>query len=122
MGFRSAATLLLAVGCAPTAHGDALAKGSPADLLAITPFVTGLEQVTDFRFLPDGRLIIIEKDGALRVRTAKGELTQAAQLPVDIESEKGGLGVEVHPDFAKTKTIFVYYSRSDEAGGTDLNR
>jgi len=41
---------------------------------------------------------------------------------VDTESEKGLLGVVVDPAFAATGRLFLYYSRADAAGGTDLDR
>jgi glucose/arabinose dehydrogenase len=84
--------------------------------------VTGLGQTTDIAFLPDGRMVIAEKTGALKLRGTDGVVRLAAQLPVDTRSEKGLLGVAVDPGFAKTQRLFLYYSLSDAAGGTSLDR
>jgi glucose/arabinose dehydrogenase len=84
--------------------------------------VAGLGPTTDVAFLPDGRMLITEKTGALKLRSPDGTVRVAAQLPVDTRSEKGLLGVVVDPDFARTRRIFLYYSLADAAGGTPLDR
>jgi MYXO-CTERM domain-containing protein len=107
---------------ASAADAQTLAAGAPTDNFQFSNFATGLGQVTDFRFLPDGRTIIVSKTGEVRVRTAAGMVVSAGKFDVDTESEKGLLGVEVHPQFATNKTVFFYYSLSNAAGGTDLDR
>jgi len=90
---------------------------------AIADHVTGLGPTTDLGFLPDGRMVIVEKDGAVRLRAADGTVTAAGSFPVDTTSlEKGLLGVAVDPDFATERRLFLYYSASDAAGGTSLDR
>jgi glucose/arabinose dehydrogenase len=96
----------------PTGNGEVIVEEA----------VSGLGPVTDFAFLPDGTLIVLEKDGVIRARRPDGKLALAARFPVDDESEKGMLGVAVDPDFARTRRLFLYYSLADDAGGTDLDR
>ncbi len=103
------------------AAADALAPG-PAASLAVADWATGLGPVTDLAFLPDGRAIIVEKTGAVRLRATSGALADAGSFPVDAASEKGLLGVAVDPAFASTRRLFFYYSASDAAGGSDLDR
>jgi len=113
-------TFVLAVAVAAVstfARADNLSTS--ADDLALTDYVTGLGEITDFAFLPDGRVVITEKEGALKVRRPDGTVVVAAQFAVDASSEKGLLGVAVDPDFARTRRLFLYYSRAD---GTDLDR
>ncbi len=98
-----------------------LSKG-PDALFSLVDVATGLGEVTDFAFLPDGKMVITEKDGALKVRRSDGKIVVAAKFSVDAASEKGLLGVAVDPDFAHTRRLFLYYSRSDESGGTNLDR
>jgi len=107
---------------APAPRAQTLATGAPADTFAFTTHATGLGQLTDFRFLPDGRIVLVSKTGEVRIRLTDGTLVNAGSFPVDTESEKGLLGVEVHPSFATNSTLFFYYSRSDGSGGTDLDR
>ena len=98
--------------------------GEPVSASAwvIEEVVTGLGLTTDVAFLPDGTMVITEKGGALKLRGSDGAVRVAAQLPVDTASEKGLLGVAVDPDFARTRRLFLYYSASDAAGGTPLDR
>jgi glucose/arabinose dehydrogenase len=105
---------------ASPAFADVLAPG-PDQLFTIADWVTGLGPATDLAFLPDGRAVIIEKTGAVKVRLG-GAIVAAGSFPVDASSEKGLLGVAVDPDFATTGRLFFYYSRSNAAGGTDLDR
>lgn len=95
---------------------------SYADAISARPFVQGLGQVTDFAFLPDGRLAITEKGGALKIRRTDGTVKVAARFQVDDRSEKGLLGVAVDPQFASTHRLFLYESAADEAGGTNVDR
>ncbi|HET6283954.1 MAG TPA: PQQ-dependent sugar dehydrogenase [Polyangia bacterium] len=114
-------SLLLAAAIASAAARD-LARGQSAVGVKVDEVVSDLGGVTDFAFLPDGRLVIIEKEGTVRVRRADRSVVEAARLPVDDASEKGGLGVAVDPDFKRTQRIFLYYSAADSVGGTDLDR
>jgi glucose/arabinose dehydrogenase len=113
---RPLASLLLLLASLPAC------ADSSAATWVIEEVVGGLGPVTDVAFLPDGSMLIAEKSGALKVRGRGGDVRVAALLPVDTGSEKGLLGVAVDPAFAKTRRIFLYYSVSDAAGGTDLDR
>jgi glucose/arabinose dehydrogenase len=90
--------------------------------LKITNVVTAQGMVTDFRFLPDGRIVFIQKTGEVKLFTAPSTITTAFTFAVNTTSEQGLLGVEVHPDFANTRTLFFYYSAGASLGGTDLDR
>lgn len=105
-----------------TASAQTLADGPPKDTFQFSTVAGSLGQLTDFRFLPDGRIVLVSKGGEVRVRKTDATIVNAGQFQVDTESEKGLLGVEVHPQFATNKTLFFYYSRADSIGGTDLDR
>ena len=116
---RTLAVALAVLGCK---GGGGSADDDPA--YQLTPEVSGLGAVTNLAFLPDGRMVVTEKDGTVRLRgPAPGlAMTVAGQLAVDTESEKGLLGVIVPPDFAAEKRIVLYRSVASGAGGTDLDR
>jgi MYXO-CTERM domain-containing protein len=101
-----------------------LAPGAPAGAFSLSVFASGLSQITDFRFLPDGRVVITRKTGEVMVRRTDGAVVQAGSFPVDSSSEKGLLGVELHPQFGQgsNRTLFFYYSLASASGGTDTNR
>jgi glucose/arabinose dehydrogenase len=118
MSTAATAALLLPASVA----AQTLADGAPKDTFAFSTYANNVPLLTDFRFLPDGRVVLVSKGGQVRVRKTDGTLATAALFPVDTESEKGLLGVEVHPQFAANRTLFFYYSLANAAGGTDLNR
>lgn len=67
-------------------------------------------------FLPDGRLLITEKPGRLRI-WANGQLSAPVQGVPEVVSlrpgEQGGLlDVEVDPDFARNRYIYLSYSEA----------
>jgi glucose/arabinose dehydrogenase len=116
--------LALASACGAAACGATPATGAAAPAgFALADAVTGLGQTTDVAFLPDGRLVVVEKGGAVKLATPGGVTTTAATLPVDTGSEKGLLGVVVEPAAAGQPTrLVLYWSRAGAAGGTDLDR
>ncbi len=108
----------LALGCGASAG----AAPAPAAGVAFTDHLTGLGPLTDVAFLPDGRLVLTEKTGAVRLRAADGTVTVAGTFRVDARSEKGLLGLVADPAFATTRRLIFYLSRADEDGATDLDR
>jgi len=121
--FAFALALLAAACTSATPTSTTPTSTGPAGPLALTDVVTGLGATTDLAFLPDGRMVITEKDGAVKLRGTDGSVALAAAFDVDTGSEKGMLGVAVDAEFfAATRRIFLYYSASDAAGGNDLDR
>jgi uncharacterized protein (TIGR03382 family) len=93
-----------------SARAQTLSPGAPADTFRIDTFVGSLGQITDFRFLPDGRVVITQKTGEVMVRRTDGSVVQAGSFAVDTDSEKGLLGVEIHPQFSTNGRLFFYAS------------
>jgi glucose/arabinose dehydrogenase len=83
----------------------------PQDLVRTT-VVTGLNAPTAARELPDGRIVIIQQNGGVRVRPAAGgALVNAGTIAVDRgHPERGLLGLAIDPEFATSNRIYVYYS------------
>ncbi len=106
------ATATEVAAAAPPAVADE-PTGLPAELERTT-LVSGLYQPTDFRFLPDGRILITEKSGAVKVYE-DGELHSEplitlVVLPTDNDEERGLLGIEVDPDFENNGYLYVAYT------------
>lgn len=73
---------------------------------------TGLEQPWSIAYLPDGRILITERPGRLRV-FANGSLSRhaVAGVPEVYASNQGGLlDVCLHPSFAQNKVLYLSYS------------
>jgi len=77
--------------------------------------VTGLSAATAIAQLPDGRLLITEQGGTLRVWNGSSLATMLT-LTVDSQGERGLLGVTPHPNFPSNGFIYVYYTTP--SGGT----
>ena len=80
-------------------------------------WVGGLNGATSFAQTPDGRVLVAEQAGALRV-IKNGVLLPVpfVQLAVDSNGERGLIGVAVHPSFTSNGFIYVHYTTA--AGGT----
>ena len=70
--------------------------------------------------LPDGRFLITEKAGAMRIATSNGEVSAPITgLPKVNDNGQGGLlGLNIDPDFAANR--MVYWSFSEEQPGGTL--
>lgn len=68
--------------------------------------------------LPDGRLLITEKEGVLRLVTADGTVSEAITgLPkVDTDGQGGLLGITLDPEFATNKTIYWTFAEPVSGG------
>ena len=81
-----------------------------------------LEQPWGMAFLPDGRLLITERPGRLRI-FANGRLERApvGGLPKVYARGQGGLlDVCLHPDFARNARLYLTYSGEGEGGAATV--
>jgi aldose sugar dehydrogenase len=87
--------------------------------------VQGLEQPWSMAFLPDGRMLVTEKAGRLRI-ISQGKLDPqpVAGLPRVTVHGQGGLhDVVLHPDFSKNGLVYLAYAAQGADGvGTELAR
>jgi aldose sugar dehydrogenase len=81
----------------------------------VEPYAIGIAFPTRMAWSPDGRLFVAEKNGAIRVVSADGELqTQPVIVfPVDAEGEQGLLGLAVDPDFENNHYLWAFYTYLD---------
>ena len=79
---------------------------------------SGLEQPWGLALLPDGRWLVTEKPGRLRIVTAEGAISApVAGLPaVDAEGQGGLLDVVVGPSFAQDRMIYWSYAEARSGG------
>jgi hypothetical protein len=100
----------------PPAAGAQTFKSSAGDLKVET-VVGGLASPWALAFLPDGRMLVTEKAGRLRIATPDGKLTPPlGGVPKVAASGQGGLhDVIADRNFAQNKTI--YFCFAEPAGG-----
>ena len=91
----------------------------------IVQVVKGLEQPWSLAFLPDGRMLVTEKAGRLRViSNGRLEPQAIAGLPRVTVHGQGGLhDVVLHPQFETNRLVYLAYAARGEDGvGTELAR
>ncbi len=84
----------------------------------LTTLSRDLEQPWSIAFLPDGRLLITERPGRLRVfANGRLEKTPLAGVPkVYSRSQAGLLDVCLHPDFARNRVLYLSYIAEGPGG------
>lgn len=85
----------------------------------------GLNHPWSLAFLPDGRLLVTERPGRLRVVENGRLLPQsvAGFPPVVARGQGGLLDVVVHPQFSENRWIYLSYSAAGKGGqGTHVGR
>ena len=85
----------------------------------VVPVIDGaLTNPWGLAFLPDGRMLITEKPGRLRIVTADGKVSEpVAGLPmVDGRSQGGLLDVTLDPNYAQNQLIYWSYSEPQDGG------
>jgi aldose sugar dehydrogenase len=93
----------------------------------VVTVATGLEYPWSLAFLPDGRLLVTERPGRLRVLTKDGRLDPkpVEGLPrIDPQGQGGLMDVVPHPDFARNGWVYWTYAQRGEGNrnGTELAR
>lgn len=74
----------------------------------------GLNRPWGITSLPDGRLLITEKSGTMRIATTDGTLSEPITgLPKVNDAGQGGLlGVTIDPDFANNRMVYWTFSEA----------
>ena len=116
--------LLTVVLCLPLL---ALAQSHRSDEHAfrVVRLVEGLDHPWSLAFLPDGRMLVTEREGRLRVIADNRLLADPIEgLPAIAQYGQGGLhDVVPHPQFEKNSLIYLAYAaRGDGGVGTEMAR
>lgn len=85
----------------------------------------GLSHPWGLAFLPDGRMLVTERAGSLRVVTADGTVSPPVQglPPVEASGQGGLLDVALDPAFAENRWIYWSYAEAGVGGsGTAVAR
>lgn len=85
----------------------------------------GMDEPMAMTFLPDGRVVIVERKGGVKAYDDKtGTMTLITTIPVNTkytnkegqtrEAEEGLMGVIAHPKFAENNWIYMYYADPED--------
>ena len=120
------------VSCSSKNPGDELeVSGEPIvsekQKFVVDTVATGLQSIWGLAFLPDGRVLLNEKAGAIRV-IQNGKLLpdQVTGVPAVYNNGQGGLlDIVLHPDYANNGWIYLSFAKpnaSGSEGGTVIAR
>ncbi|QHS54886.1 PQQ-dependent sugar dehydrogenase [Mucilaginibacter sp. 14171R-50] len=86
--------------------------------VAITVINSSLKNPWGIHVLPDGRFLVTEKAGSMRILKASGEFDkQITGFPAVLFRGQGGLlDVTIDPDFAKNRMIYWAFAEQAEGG------
>lgn len=112
---RSAIACLTVIMCAPLPAGaseEPLTIATAQHSFALTRVAGPLEHPWGLDWLPDGRILVSERPGRLRIVDKDGIVSAPIKGLPEISSEfrDGLLDVSVDPDFAENKTVYFAYS------------
>ncbi|HSD42542.1 MAG TPA: PQQ-dependent sugar dehydrogenase [Burkholderiales bacterium] len=119
--------LLVAIACALAAPASAQTARTEEHVVRAVTVVAGLDHPWSIAFLPDGRMLVTERPGRLRIVGKDRQLDPrpVAGLPAGIaEHGQGGLlDVVLHPRFAENAWVYLSYAARDGTGvGTEVAR
>jgi aldose sugar dehydrogenase len=124
-GLALTATLPLMAGPAAAVITNA-PPPAKASKIKVETVAGGLEHPWGLQFLPDGRLLVTERPGRMRIVARDGTLSvPVAGVPEVAAVGQGGLlDVLLAPDFAKTGMIYFSYGepRGEGKNGTSVAR
>ena len=104
--------VLIAAACSPPAADPAPAADPGSYQVEV--FAEGLDFPWGLAFLPDGRLLLTERNGAVRLVEADGSVLAApvAGGPEDVFAggQGGLLDIALAPDFEQSRIVYVSYS------------
>jgi len=86
----------------------------PAAPPRVKTIATGLEVPWEIGFLPDGRALVTERPGRVRLLERDDRLRRkpVARVAVRTRGEGGLLGLAIDPDFAANRSVYLYYTRA----------
>lgn len=123
--FRALLIVVLACGARLVWSADPSIVRTEEHAVRVRVLVQGLEHPWGMAFLPDGRILVTEREGRLRViREGRLDPNPVTGLPAVSPNGQGGLlDVALHPRFAENGWIYLSYSARGPGGhGTEVAR
>jgi glucose/arabinose dehydrogenase len=96
-----------------------------AGTIRVETIAHGLENPWGLAFLPDGRMLVTERPGRLRIVTKNGTVSEPLKgVPQVFAQGQGGLlDVKLDPNFAANKLVYISYAEPGGGGaGTAVAR
>jgi glucose/arabinose dehydrogenase len=117
-------TLTAALVALTGSHRLAAQNGGPEVLapgLAVRAVVSGLTTPTTMAFLTSNDFLVLEKNTGQVRRIRNGAIhSTVLDLAVNFGSERGLLGIALHPQFPTNPGVYLYWTESTTAADTDV--
>ena len=123
--FCAAVAVAVAAALAPLATRSAGAQPAGPTILhprlGLDTVVSGLVTPTSIAFLGTDDLLVLEKNTGKVVRVTDGAVSATVlDLAVNFGSERGLLGIALHPGFPETDLVYLYWTESTTGADTDV--
>ncbi len=95
-------------------------RNTKAGTIKVETVATGLSHPWGLAFLPDGRMLVTERTGTLRLVSKDGKLSAPLSgVPEVVVRGQGGLlDVAIDPDFKSNDLVYLSYSEPGEGGAS----
>ena len=108
---------------APTGTVAPTRTGTPE--LRVSVVASGLSHVWDVGFLPDGRVLLTERDGRLALLSGTEAGATVTPVAADlsdvyVRGEGGFMGLAVHPDFDRSRRFTTCQTHMQDGQPTDV--
>ena len=118
MGMRGSCPLLVGFGVTlslvlllqPPVLAAAQLNSALGSSLRSQRVISGLDLPSAAAFLPDGQMVIAQLGGQILLWDGAGRPQPVATLEVEMDGERGLLGLAVDPQFAQSGRLYLYYS------------
>jgi len=99
-------------------------EGGPAMVdphLGVRTVISGLNQPTTMAFIGDGDMLVLEKATGRVQRVVGGAVQDTVlDLAVNNASERGLLGIALHPGFPENPGVYLYWTQSTTAADSNV--
>jgi aldose sugar dehydrogenase len=122
LGLLATASLLIIGGVGSQTEAQSTGPVMLSPRLGVRPVATGLTQPTSMTFLGANEMLVGEKASGQVKRVVNGAVqgTPVLDLAVNSGSERGLLGMALHPDFPANPGVYLYWTESTTGADTTV--
>jgi aldose sugar dehydrogenase len=115
-------SLLVVTGSSDSVVAQATGPTMLNPLLGVRPVVVGLDTPTGMAFLGANDILVLEKNTGQVRRVTDGTIQNqpALDLAVNFASERGLLGIALHPNFPTNPGVYLYWTESTTGADTNV--
>ena len=124
IGLKSTVCVALIVWVPAALNGQETGPSLVDKNLGVRTVIANLDQPTSMAFIGANDILVLEKATGKVQRVINGALTATVlDLAVNSASERGLLGIALHPDFPANPGVYLYWTESTTgADSTDARR